>query len=365
MRTDAALVGKESEMQGPLPRRILADKIASSTVNLKLDDEIMIREPGPGIPRPGDVVAVRTLSDNANYNQLELDSGRLARINPNDVIVGVLGSRRALKGFVGDVPGKLHCGDRLHLLNLGGVVGRCTGYHHKLGTPIEVELLGMVERHGRQLNIGETALPVVDGLGNSAPLIIVAGTCMNSGKTEAANQLIKHFHHVGWKIAAGKLSGVACLRDTLNMKDHGAVKTLSFLDCGFPSTVGVDDLGPLARTIVSNLNQVNPDGIVLELGDGLLGGYHVESVLDDRQLMRFCAALVFCAGDFVGAWGGLELLRRKGIQIDVVSGSTTDSQMGVEFIEREFGIPAANALNGGRELFEIVSKRIETWLRSE
>ena len=72
--------------------------------------------------------------------------------------------------------------------------------------------------------------------------MIVAGTCMNSGKTVAATEIIKQAHHAGLKVAGAKMSGVACLRDTLNMQDHGAFVTASFLDCGLPSTVDVDDL---------------------------------------------------------------------------------------------------------------------------
>jgi hypothetical protein len=310
-------------------------------------------------------VVVRTLTNSATYNQLELTSGRLARVNPHDIIAGVLGRRRALKGFVGEVPTDLQAGDRLHILNLGGVIGRCTGHHHAVGRPIEVELLGAVMCDGDVLNIAQKAIRLTNRLNQSAPFVLIAGTCMSSGKTQAAAELIKHFTRHGYRVTAGKLSGIACLRDTLNMQDHGAVRTLSFLDCGYPSTVGVDDLAPIAKSIVTNLNEVEPDVIVLECGDGILGGYQVETVFHDAEFMRFCAALVFCASDFVGAWGGIQLLNQRGIRIDVICGSTTDSQMGVEYIEREFGVPAANAMNGGEDLFELVREKVEAWKNSK
>ena len=85
-----------------------------------------------GAPRAGDVVVVRVLTDNATYNMLELPTGRLAKVNPGDLLAGVLGRRRALKGFVGDVPGTITAGDELHLLNLGGVIGSCSGHHSSL-----------------------------------------------------------------------------------------------------------------------------------------------------------------------------------------------------------------------------------------
>jgi len=162
-------------------------------------------------------------------------------------------------------------------------------------------------------------------------------------------------------VAAGKLSGVACLRDTLNMADHGAVSTASFLDCGLPSTVDVEDLAPSAKAIVARLNEAHPDLIVLELGDGILGGYSVDTVLADYELLDATAAIVFCASDYVGAWGGIELLRRRGVEVDVISGSVTDSQMGEDYIRTQFDVPAANARREGNALFELVMEQVAVY----
>ena len=81
------------------------------------------------VPKVGDIVAVRALSESVTYGNLELPSGRLAKIVIGDVLLGVLGKRRALKGFVGEVPDSAKTGDRLHLLNMGGVIGVCKGHH--------------------------------------------------------------------------------------------------------------------------------------------------------------------------------------------------------------------------------------------
>src|ERR671916_2866226 len=111
--------------------------------------------------RVGDVVVVRALTDSATYNQLELPTGRLAKINPGDVLVGALGSRRALKGFVGDVPETAGEGDELHLLNMGGVVGRCTGHHSSLSDAIRLRVIGLAyDEDARVANIGDAALPL-------------------------------------------------------------------------------------------------------------------------------------------------------------------------------------------------------------
>ncbi|HEV2764148.1 MAG TPA: hypothetical protein VGV38_14285, partial [Pyrinomonadaceae bacterium] len=176
--------------------------------------------------------------------------------------------------------------------------------------------------------------------------------------TYAAVELVRQATRAGMRVAAAKLSGVAALRDTLNMADHGAVATASFLDCGLPSTVGVGDLAPVAKAVIARLNESAPDLIVLELGDGILGGYSVESIFDDAELRRATASLVFCASDYVGAWGGVQLFERRGLGVDVVAGSVTDSRMGEEYIEQEFGVPAGNAKRDGARLFQLVREKV-------
>jgi len=336
-----------------------ADKIGSVVSRLSLQRQLAVVGERRRA-RAGDAVVVRALTDSATYNQLELPSGRLAKVNPGDVVVGALGSRRALKGFVGDVPEWVGAGDRLHLLNMGGVVGCCTGHHSSLSDAIEVEVIGFVSGEGGNVrSIADAALPLRESLPDAcAPLVIVAGACMNSGKTFAAVEIVRQATRAGMRVAAAKLSGVACLRDTLHMADHGAVATASFLDCGLPSTVGVGDLAPVAKAIITHLNECAPDLIVIELGDGILGGYSVESVFDDAELREATAALVFCASDYVGAWGGVELFRRRGIGVDLVAGSVTDSQMGEDYVERELGVPAGNAKRNGARLFELIKSKV-------
>ncbi|HEX8564517.1 MAG TPA: hypothetical protein VF648_02525 [Pyrinomonadaceae bacterium] len=331
------------------------DKIGSAASLLRLTKKVAIVK-DLSEPRVGDVVVVRALSESVTYGNLELPSGRLAKINRNDVLLGVLGKRRALKGFVGDVPESVKAGDKLHLLNMGGVIGICKGHHSSLSDAIEVEVLGVAcDEIGTVLNIADNALQPTEFLEKSAPVVIVAGTCMNSGKTVAATEIIKQAAHAGLKVAGAKMSGVACLRDTLNMQDHGAIATASFLDCGLPSTVDAGDLSPVAKAILNHLNSFEPDLIVVELGDGIVGGYAVDSVLQDAEIKAATSAFVFCASDYVGVIGGIQVLKNLGIEIDVIAGSVTDSQMGEDFVQNQFGINAGNARRNGLRLFELIN----------
>ena len=341
------------------------DKIGSATSPLKLSKSVSVIG-SCDAPKVGDVVVVRTLGESVTYGNLELPSGRLAKINAGDVLLGVLGKRRALKGFVGDVPDAVNTGDKLHLLNMGGVIGVCKGHHSSLSDAIQVEVLGIAcDEDENILNIADNALKPTTFLEKGAPVVVVAGTCMNSGKTVAVTEIIKQAHHAGLKIAGGKLSGVAALRDTLNMQDSGACQTASFLDCGLPSTVDAGNLALVAKAILNKLNESEPDLIIVELGDGIVGGYAVDSILQDSDIKQATAAFVFCASDYVGVIGGIEVLRRLGIEIDVIAGSVTDSQMGEEFVQKEFGINAGNARRNGLRLFELVKKNFQPQMNTD
>jgi hypothetical protein len=330
------------------------DKIGSATSPLTLGKRVRINQDRYE-PRVGDVVAVKALTESVTYGNLELPSGRLAKINRGDVLLGVLGKRRALKGFVGDVPAYVRSGDRLHLLNMGGVIGECKGHHSSLTDAIEVEVIGSAcDELGLPMNIGDAGLVAADVLHESAPIVIVAGSCMNSGKTVAAVEIIRQAANSGLRVAGVKLTGIACLRDTLNMQDHGAFATASFLDCGLPSTVECDDLAGSARSLFNHINSFSPDLIVAELGDGIVGGYGVDAILRDQTIMNAVSSVVFCAPDYVGVIGGKTVLGELGVNIDVVAGSVTDSQMGEDFVTEQLGLPAGNARRDSRMLFELV-----------
>jgi len=331
--------------------KIKVEKIGSATSPLRLRAELEIRTVAYA-PSAGDVVVVRALSESVTYGNLELPSGRLAKINKGDVLAGVFGKRRALKGFVGDVPVSVKAGDRLHLLNMGGLIGECKGHHSSYSDAIEVEVLGVaIDEDEKPLNISSNAVPPAETLLPSAPLIVVAGSSMHSGKTVAACEIIKQANQSGLRVAAAKMSGVAALRDTYNMLDHGASEVVSFLDCGLPSTVDMDDLAPVAKALLNHLNASEPDMIVVELGDGILGGYSVDTILRDPEIRDAMTSLVFCTSDYVGIVGGQTVLNSLGLEIDVVAGSVTDSQMGEDYVRERLGIAAANAHRSGHQLF--------------
>ncbi|MBI4501852.1 MAG: hypothetical protein HY700_11900 [Gemmatimonadetes bacterium] len=348
------LAAKSGPVVSAPATRVLVHKVASSTCGHVTDRELDVVE--SGTVRSGDIIVVEALEEKRVYDQLELISGRLAHISKDDVIAGTLGSRRALKGFVGHCPDRVHAGDVLNVLNMGGVIGVATSANQDYGHPLRVKVLGLGVRDGKVMNIAEGAIPPAEHLTCTLPLIVVAGTCMAAGKTRAACEIIAWLNQKrDLKLGAVKLSGVAALRDTLNMEDHGAVESLSFLDAGQPSTAGFSDLAPMAKGLLNALGEKPLDAIVVEMGDGIIGGYGVESFYRDPELRQAISSHVMCANDLVGAWGARELARSFGREIDIMSGPATDNLVGERYVEDELGIPAANARTAGERLADLVA----------
>lgn len=343
---------------------VVLDKIGSVTMNcnlsreVRLTDEIRCRE--------GDVLAVRVLTRKSTYNTIELPSGRFSMISPGDIVAGALGHRRALGGYAGHIPEKLAVGDKINILNLGGVLGICDSAHPDLGNPFEVEVLGAVlhfpylgERIGVPANITQGAPPFVKKLDvGKVPVVAVVGTCMNAGKTFACTTLVQEFARRRLVVHAAKATGVSLRKDILAMEDAGADKTMIFTDLGVVTTQA-KNAPDLSRTMLTMLAEEEPDIIVLELGDGLLGDYGVDAILADAEIRASFSAIVLAANDPVGAWGGLRRLREEyGLETTVVTGPTTDNVAGTDVIQNRMGVPAANARMSGARLGEIVLEKL-------
>jgi hypothetical protein len=342
-------------------KNVVVDKIASVAQHSDLGHELRL---SPEIPcEEGVLVAVRVQNNKTRYNQLELTSGRMATVNQGDIVVGALGHRKALRGYSGHLPEKLTVGDTVQLLNIGGVLGVCDSANPDVGPPFDCEVLGTVlhfpylaERIGLPARAGTRQFDekaVLDTKG--VPVVALAGTCMDSGKTAAACAIVSRLRHLGFNIAACKATGVSLRRDILTMEDAGAQETMIFSDFGIVTTTS--DNGPaLTRLLLTELSADRPDVIVLELGDGLLGAYGVEAILSDASIREAMTAVILCANDPVSAWGGARILRDTfGIEPAVVTGPATDNAVGIDQINERLSIPAINALSHGVALGDLVA----------
>ena len=340
-------------------RTVVLDKIGSVTLNCRLSREVRVSDDIPALE--GGVVAVRVLNAKGTYNQLELPSGRMSKVKPGDVCAVALGHRKALFGYSGYVPPKVSVGDRLNLLNLGGVFGVCDAVNPDLGEPFICEVLGQIlhfpylgERIGVPAHISQGALPFSESLDvHGIPVVAIVGSSMSAGKTAAACALVQAFTHKGLRVAAGKTTGVSLRRDILAMEDAGARKTLIFTDFGVVTSTR-ESAPPCARSLLNELARDRPDVIVLELGDGLLGLYGVDAILDDATMRASFRAVVLAASDPVAAWGGVRLLQeRHFLGTTVVTGPATDNMAGSRLVEAQTNVPARNARTEASALADV------------
>jgi hypothetical protein len=140
-----------------------------------------------------------------------------------------------------------------------------------------------------------------------------------------------------------------------------------FTDLGVVTTTA--KTGPaITRALLSEMSQGEPDVIVFELGDGILGAYGVEAILSSPDIKEALSCVVLSANDPVAAWGGVKLLREKfGIEPAVVTGPATDNAVGVNIIRDQFNVAAFNAITDGAKLGDCIidtlglkTKQLET-----
>src|SRR5687767_10955988 len=147
--------------------KVHLDKIGSVTRNLRLGRTAHLTSDIQAVE--GAVIAVRIHGEKSVYNQLEDVHGRMVTLHDGDIVVGALGHRNALHGYEGVVPQQVVAGQKLHVLNMGGVIGQCTSHNPGVGTPFEAEVLGQVlvfpefqSREGQHAHVRAGALKGAD-----------------------------------------------------------------------------------------------------------------------------------------------------------------------------------------------------------
>jgi hypothetical protein len=346
-------------------RSVVVDKVASVTQACGLSNEVRIAT--DNIPsEEGVVVVVEVLTNKSTYNTLELTSGRMAKVVKGDIVVGALGHRKALFGYSGHVPPTVQAGDIIQMLNIGGVLGICDSANPDKGRPFDCRVIGVVlhfpylgERIGIPARVGHKQLDSAAKLDtHGVPVVALAGTCMEAGKTAAACAVISRMRHRGLVVDAFKATGVSLRRDILAMEDAGARRSAIFTDLGIVTTTRAN--GPaLTRTMLTDLSAGKPDVIVFELGDGILGTYGVDAILECPDIRAALTGVILSANDPVAAWGGVKLLRER-FSVDpcVVTGPATDNAVGVDIIKSQMGVAAFNAMTDGAALGDRVIEAI-------
>lgn len=321
---------------------IYLDKIPSVFKNVNLCSPVHVTKKNFEAEE-GALLVVEVQNSEGKRAVIESIHGRLGTLNEGEVIPVVLGYRKALVEFAGIIPHLIADGDQLFLLGESGVVGQISGFFPDWGEPLAVKVLGgIIDEQGQLITLSHFALPVIPEQPPHAPIVAFIGTRMDCGKTTMACKVIHAFKKQGKKIAAGKLTGFSYAGDLHRFRDCGANPVLDFVDMGMPSTCNGQPERVLASAsnLLNHLKLSQPDLIVLEFGDSLLGEYHVAEILQKLSFKQMIDIVVLAAYDFCGIKGAQSILNELGLSIDLITGPVVNSQIGVELVQKYFSLLA-------------------------
>lgn len=305
--------------------------------------------------RMGDYVLAEVL-EHAAGRGFELRDGRFVEPSAGDLLVGALGSRFATLEATGSWE---DVGDdgRMHVLTGGGVLGKCRTRSTLVAPLLPVRYLGHMLEGGERRSMGGcVSLPADAELRFSKPVVLLTGTSMSAGKTTAARVLIRNLKARGFRVLGAKLAGAGRYRDILSMGDAGADRILDFVDAGLPSTCcSRDQYAEALQLMLAQMDEADEDVAVVEIGASPLERYNGDMAIDaikDRVVIH-----VLCASDPYAVVGALHAY---GLRPDLVTGTTSNTEAGVELVERLSGLRAVDLRrdDSAPELMKLLDERL-------
>lgn len=314
----------------------------------------------------GAAIVVQVLSTAGKRTNIEDITEQSDHLMEGDVVPAVLGKRRMFNGFSCDVPHTLSAGDVLYWSSGSGVVGDIRGSDPAWGQQLPVRVLGGARVSGKFLNIkDENMILRLEHLDPIAPVVCVAGTATNTGKSTTVTKVVEHFKAKGLKVACAKLTGMALLAELRKLSSTGADLVLGFMDAGLPSTCGdaAEEVVQVALGILHQLNEIQPDVIVVEFGASFLGLYHAESVLCSSEFKKHMAAMIMSASDPVAAWGAKQIMDRWAVDITAITGPVVNSKSFEDYVEETLGIPAGDNRGAMPKIMSLVESKVDDFKR--
>ncbi|MEZ6060139.1 MAG: DUF1611 domain-containing protein [Planctomycetaceae bacterium] len=292
--------------------------------------------------RTGDYVAGLVVSEWHPDGRLELTNGREMCPSAGDIVIGALGTRTATLEAVGDWR-DIGSDGAMDAMTAAGLFGRITSMSHFLGHVIRLRYLGHVVRGENKMIMQDFVRPATAASKFAAPVILIIGTSMSSGKTMSARVLVRLLTRAGMQVAGAKLTGAGRLRDILAMKDAGAAATFDFVDVGLPSTVcPVDQYRASLKILMGRIAESKPDVVVIEAGASPLEPYNGEAAI--ARIRSHVKFTLLCASDPYAVVG---VTKGFGFQPDLVSGVATSTTAGCRVVEELSGIRALNLQDSG------------------
>ena len=295
-------------------------------------------------PEVGDVVYGR-VSRLGHHQNIENRSGRIHKINVGSKGLFVFGNRYAPDHYEGIVPEEQL--PEVDMMARSGVVGQVRHKNSTLQDPTRVRVLGYVmDTAGQVLNTRnfpafKPTKTSKDLRKKRAKLILVVGTAMNSGKSVTASACCWALASMGYDVRASKITGTASLKDILHMNDAGASVYNDFTHFGYPSTYLCSEEEILRIFNETDLKYANlPKNYwVVELADGILQR-ETAMLLASKDVKNRIHRLIFCAGDALGAIGGIKILKDHFfLEPDAISGVCSSAPLARRELEQFSSVP--------------------------
>lgn len=285
----------------------------------------------------GDFV-VGELLDASGYHQIELPNGRMMDVAEGDLIVGAFGSRAATIEAVGDW--RAIEGRDFEALTSAGLFGRTISASPFVGKLMSLRYVGHVHRDGVKQTMKNVLEPVA-AAELRAPIVLITGTSMSSGKTLSGRLIVRLLARLGLKVVGAKLTGAARYRDVLSFKDAGAAAIFDFVDAGLPSTVtDAEDFRQCLERLLSLIARTEPDVVVAEAGASPLEPYNGKTAIDVLgERVRFN---LLCASDPYAVVGVASAFAREP---DLVAGGAANTTAAIELVRKLTGLTAMNLLS--------------------
>jgi hypothetical protein len=285
--------------------------------------------PAQAATRAGQLVLAR-VERLGQHDGLQLAHGRRAELYAGDLVVLCLGDRYAPDQFEGVA--EIDTQGGCELLAAGGVAGTVRHRHGRMKRATTLRVLACLgDAQSQALDIGRYALPLPGPDAPrppAVPVIVVAGSSMNAGKTTACASLIHGLARGGWRVGAAKVTGTGSFGDVQSYADAGACEVLDFTDAGLASTYRAEaaTVERVARALVSELERRACEVVVVEVADGLFQR-ETAQLLDSPGWRASMHGVVFAAADAMGAVAGVQRLQSMGWKVLAFTGLVTASPL--------------------------------------
>lgn len=336
------------------------DYKASCIKAISFDEEKVTTIDSSHLPEQGDVVCARFTEINEHYNHVNTKGAETKKLEEGNVVVGALGNRAALKGYVGEVPETpLEQGDELAYIGEGGIFADYVDRTEDLGPPCMAEFIGYVEMDGELLNTEEYGVDPVTDINVDVPTVVVVGTRMEVGKTTLAANVIGELTDRGYRVGSLKLTGSGNERDRVKMFDFGSVKSMDFVDAGLVTTVTeAREVVKRGKGLIQEMDNLDIDVLFIEFGAGFISPYHASDIMSSMDVRQTIDEVLGVAVTILGADGLRRELEDMYYEPLSISGPITDTKTGCRKTEGVVGLPTYNAFDD-EEMSELTDLLVE------